>query len=160
MTAGVGEGSAAGADWSQVRERLRAGGLRWTPQRRTLIEVLSRTDGHITGSELVERCRELDPETTPSTVYRTLDVLEELGFVRHAHGIDGREEFHVLPGSEHGHLRCTTCGGTWEIDAREAASLVRSLGSARGFAVDLSHLSIVGRCADCLAEPTTGGVVA
>jgi Fur family ferric uptake transcriptional regulator len=145
--------------WAAIRERLRAGGLRWTPQRRTLIEVLSRTDGHITGSELVERCRELDPETTPSTVYRTLDVLEELGFVRHAHGVDGREEFHVLPGQEHGHLRCTECGGTWEIDAREAASLVRSLGSVRGFAVDLSHLSIIGRCAGCLdgAPATAAG---
>lgn len=143
----------AGVEWSGIRDRLRAGGLRWTPQRRTLIDVLSRTNGHITGSELVERCRELDPETTPSTVYRTLDVLEELGFVRHAHGPDGREEFHVLPGQEHGHLRCTACGGTWEIDAREAASLVKSLGSTRGFAVDLSHLSIIGRCAGCLEEP-------
>ena len=36
-------------------------------------------DGHVTGAELVERCRELDPATIPSTVYRTLDVLEELG---------------------------------------------------------------------------------
>jgi Fe2+ or Zn2+ uptake regulation protein len=51
----------------------------------------------VTGSEIVDRCRERDPETTPSTVYRTLDVLEELGYVHHSHGVDGREEFHVLP---------------------------------------------------------------
>ena len=61
--------------WSTVRDRLRERGLRWTPQRRTLIEVLSRTDGHVTGSELVDRCRDVDPATIPSTVYRTLDVL-------------------------------------------------------------------------------------
>jgi len=67
------------AAWSSVRQRLHDLGLRWTPQRRTLIEVLSQADGHVTGAELVERCRELDPETTPSTVYRTLDVLEDLG---------------------------------------------------------------------------------
>lgn len=136
-------------DWSAIPDRLRARGLRWTPQRRTLVEVLSRTDGHVTGSELVERCREADPATTPSTVYRTLDVLEELGLIRHGHGADGREEFHVRPEVEHGHLHCEPCGETWEIAADEAAALVDSLRVSRGFAVDLSHVTIVGRCAGC-----------
>jgi Fur family ferric uptake transcriptional regulator len=137
------------AEWALVRDRLHERGLRWTPQRRTLVEVLSRTDGHVTGSELVERCREIDPETTPSTVYRTLDVLEELGLVRHGHGADGREEFHVLPRTEHGHLYCSSCGGTWEIGADEARALVGPLEASRGFIVDLSHVTIVGRCASC-----------
>ena len=83
--------------WESVRERLHDRGLRWTPQRRTLVTVLSETHGHVTGAELVERCRQRDPATIPSTVYRTLDVLEELGIVRHGHGADGREEYHVLP---------------------------------------------------------------
>lgn len=132
-----------------VRARLRDRGLRWTPQRRSLVEVLGSAEGHITGSELVERCRAIDPETTPSTVYRTLDVLEELGLVRHGHGADGREEFHVLPAAEHGHLHCERCGGAWEIRADEAAALVASLSASRGFNVDLSHVTIVGRCAAC-----------
>jgi Fur family transcriptional regulator, ferric uptake regulator len=135
--------------WSDVRELLRARGLRWTPQRRTLIEVLSRADGHVTGAELVDRCRAVDPETIPSTVYRTLDVLEELGLIRHSHGADGREEFHVLPAALHGHLHCNGCGTTWDIDADEASSLVDTLERGRSFAVDVSHLSIAGRCADC-----------
>ena len=137
--------------WAGLRERLHAGGLRWTPQRRVLVEVLSRSDGHVTGAELVERCRAVDPATTPSTVYRTLDVLEELGIVRHAHGADGREEFHVLPDADHGHLHCTGCGQTWEIDADEAATLVAALQADRGFRADLSHLSVSGLCADCAA---------
>ncbi len=135
--------------WADLRERLRAGGLRWTPQRRVLVEVLSRSDGHVTGSELVERCRALDPATTPSTVYRTLDVLEELGIVRHAHGVDGREEFHVLPHAEHGHLHCRGCRQTWEIEAGEADALVSALSADRGFQVDLSHLSVSGLCREC-----------
>ncbi len=135
--------------WSNVRERLRARGLRWTPQRRTLIEVLSRTDGHVTGSELVDRCRDVDPGTIPSTVYRTLDVLEELGLVQHGHGADGREEFHVGPEGVHGHLHCATCGGRWEIRAGAARSIVDALRSSDGFEVDLSHVTVVGRCAAC-----------
>lgn len=142
----------ATADWESVRDRLRARGLRWTPQRRALVEVLSRTDGHVTGSDLVERCRAIDPATIPSTVYRTLDVLEDMGIIRHGHGADGREEFHVRPEAEHGHLHCEACGGTRELEAAEAAPLVRALLARHGFEVDLSHVTIVGRCRACGAH--------
>jgi Fur family ferric uptake transcriptional regulator len=135
--------------WPDVRADLRSRGLRWTPQRRLILEVLEATDGHITGSELVERCREQDPSTTPSTVYRTLDVLEDLGIVSHSHMLDGREEFHVRPTSEHGHLVCDLCGASWELDAAEARPIVRTLRRSRDFDVALGHLTIVGRCADC-----------
>ena len=135
--------------WAALPEQLRARGMRWTPQRRTLIEVLERADGHLTGAELVERCRDIDSTTTPSTVYRTLDVLEELGLIRHGHGADGREEFHVLPTTNHGHLHCSSCGGAWELEAAEAGGLVRALRRGRGFEVDLSHVTVVGRCAAC-----------
>ena len=135
--------------WADVRHRLRERGLRWTPQRRRLIEVMAETDGHITAAELVERCRAADPETTPSTVYRSLDVLEELGLIRHCHGVEGREEFHVLPETEHGHLFCQACGQSWDLEQEQAAGLTRVLRLEQGFQVDLSHLSVVGVCADC-----------
>ena len=151
MTASGSLETPAAVAWADVRDRLHARGLRWTPQRRVLIDVLAQTDGHVTGAELIERCREVDPSTIPSTVYRTLDVLEELGLLRHSHGADGREEFHVLPSAAHGHLHCIGCGTTWEIDATEAAALVAPLERQRAFAVDLSHLSIAGRCAGCSA---------
>jgi Fur family transcriptional regulator, ferric uptake regulator len=147
-------GDARGAGMGDLPARLRARGLRWTSQRRALIGVLSATSGHLTGSELVERCRAIDPATIPSTVYRTLDVLEDLGIVRHAHGADGREEFHVLPVADHGHLHCAGCHQTWEIDETEAAALVALLREQRGFAVDLSHLSVSGLCAACSGRAT------
>ena len=143
----------ASAGWTGVRDRLRASGLRWTPQRRVLVDVLSRTDGHITGAELVERCRERDEDMTPSTVYRTLDVLEELGYVRHSHSAAGREEFHVLPAVEHGHLECRSCGGVWELDAADAALAVRPIETKFGFSADVDHLTISGLCARCREGP-------
>jgi Fur family ferric uptake transcriptional regulator len=139
------------APWDGVAARLRARGLRWTPQRRTVIEVLAEADGHITASDLVERCRARDPSTIPSTVHRTLDVLEELGLVRHGHGADGREEFHVLPAAEHGHLHCARCGTTWEI-GRAAATAVRdALRAVDGFEIEIGHVTLVGRCRACAA---------
>jgi Fur family ferric uptake transcriptional regulator len=135
--------------WRSVRDRFRERGLRWTPQRRGVIEALARTSGHVTGTELLERCRALDPLTIPSTVYRTLDVLEDLGLVAHGHGADGREEFHVQPGPAHGHRYCARCGAHWEIGDVEADAIVAAFRAADGFEVDISHVTVVGRCAGC-----------
>jgi Fur family ferric uptake transcriptional regulator len=125
--------------------------LRWTPQRRVLLEVLAGIEGHVTGAELVERSRAIDPTTTPSTVYRTLDVLEDLGLVSHSHGLAGRQEFHVNPGADHGHLVCSSCRGSWELAADEVGALIEGLRASRGFAVAVEHLSIEGRCGACRA---------
>jgi Fur family ferric uptake transcriptional regulator len=143
-----------GSTWETAREQMRARGLRWTPQRRLLISVLAGArGGHITATEIIDACRAADPQVIPSTVYRTLDVLEEIGLVRHGHGADGREEFHVQPLAEHGHLFCRRCGNSWEIDSAEAAPLVSRLARQRGFIVDLSHLSMSGLCAECAGRP-------
>jgi Fur family ferric uptake transcriptional regulator len=137
--------------WATVPTLLRARGLRWTPQRRLLIEVLSGIAGHVTGADLVERCRQLDPATIPSTVYRTLDVLEEIGLIRHGHGADGREEYHVLPSVEHGHLYCESCGVVAEICEDEIATVAELFRERHAFEVDGSHITIVGRCSGCLS---------
>jgi Fur family ferric uptake transcriptional regulator len=135
--------------WTDVPARLRARGLRWTPQRRVLLEVLASVDGHVTGAELVEGCRAVDPSTTPSTVYRTLDVLEELGIVSHSHGPGGREEFHVGADEDHAHLVCGSCGASTELARHEVQALADEVLLRHGFDVDIDHLTIEGRCADC-----------
>ena len=135
----------------EIREELRSRGQRWTPQRRLILEVLEATRGHVTGSELVERCRTRDPETTPSTVYRTLDVLERLGYVSHSHSASGREEYHVLPEREHAHLECRGCGRQSELDARATAEIATAVERRSGFSADVGHMTIVGLCADCAA---------
>src|SRR5258708_34680670 len=143
----TGPSSAASAvtdPWPDIRSELRARGLRWTPQRRLILDVLGEARGHVTGSEIVERCRTREPETTPSTVYRTLGVLEELGYLHHSHAADGREEFHVLPVAEHAHLQCMSCGGSGGIDPAETAALVAELDRGRGVPVDVGHLNIGG----------------
>ena len=139
--------------WAEARDALRGRGLRWTPQRRLILDVLEATDGHITGAELVDRCRERDADTTPSTVYRTLDVLEELGVVSHSHAADGREEFHILPAAEHGHLYCRRCGSEADLAADDPAvrTALDAFAAERDFEIDVSHLTLIGRCAACRA---------
>ncbi|MEO8247182.1 MAG: Fur family transcriptional regulator [Chloroflexota bacterium] len=142
-------------DLASVRDELRARGLRWTPQRRTVVEVLGQTRGHVTGAALVERCRERDAATIPSTVYRTLDVLEQIGLVRHGHGPDGREEYHVGAEPEHGHLHCSACGASWEVGTDAAIAVRAAFEASHGFEVDLSHLSVLGRCRACREAAST-----
>lgn len=139
--------------WESVPAEFRGRGLRWTETRRLVVEVLAAASGHVTAAEVVERCRERDPRTVPSTVYRTLDVLDELGLVRHAHGADGRQEYHVRPDEDHGHLHCESCGSQWELRAAEVAEFLAHVERHRAFSVDLSHLTLVGRCADCGGRP-------
>ena len=136
--------------WRSLPERLRARGLRWTPQREAVVGVLATSDGHLTGAELVDRCRAVAPTTIPSTVYRTLDALEELGLVQHGHGADGREEYHVQPTGEHGHRYCAACGRHWNIEPDSAAAAtIAAVFAPDGFRVDLSHVTIVGHCDAC-----------
>lgn len=142
--------------WASASGHLRRRGLRWTPQRRQVIEVLAQSSGQVTGAEIVERCRERDPATVPSTVYRTLDVLEELGLVRHGHGADGREEYHVRPADEHGHLYCEACGRQWELGGTQVRQFVSRIERQSRFHVDLSHMTLVGRCADCAVPASMG----
>jgi Fur family ferric uptake transcriptional regulator len=136
-----------------LTERLQAvlkeRGQRWTEQRQIIVDVLAASDGHATGAELVERVHEQDPSATPSTVYRTLDLLEELGLARHHHGPDGRETYHLEETLEHGHLHCRGCGAEQELSAAAAAPIMKAIAAATGFSADLDHLSLQGLCRRC-----------
>lgn len=135
--------------WDEIPGRLRATGMRWTPQRRNLVGVLQAIEGHVSAAELIERCRAADSTTTPSTVYRTLDILEDLGVVCHGHASDGREEYHVLPQAPHGHFYCDGCRAVLEIRDEVAQEVVRLLEARLGFEIDLSHVTLSGRCRVC-----------
>lgn len=111
------------------------------------------SSGHLAGAQIVE-LPGADAATVPSTVYRTLDVLEELGLVRHGHGADGRGEYLVRPADEHGHLYCAGCRRQWELSDPQVRRFVSQIERQNRFSVDLSHLTWVGRCVDCgAAQP-------
>jgi Fur family ferric uptake transcriptional regulator len=135
----------------RLQAAVQGRGQRWTEQRQLIADVLAASDGHATGAELVERVRSADPSATPSTVYRTLDLLEELGFATHHHGIDGRETYHLEEVVAHGHVHCQGCGAEVELDAATAKPILAAIERATGYAADLDHLSLQGRCPSCRA---------
>lgn len=136
-------------DWGLVAAQLRQGNHRLTPQRRAVVRALAEFDGHVTSQKLIERCLARDPAFVPSTVYRTLDLLEELGLVTHIHDADGHEAYHPAPEAPHAHLICRACGSTREVAADELGDFVGHMVRHHAFEVDVSHLAIFGHCRDC-----------
>ena len=131
-----------------VLDLLRARGLRMTPQRRAVIAEIMATQGHISPTGVSRRVRERVPGVNPSTIYRTLDLLEELGVLSHAH-LESGPEYHRRSESQHVHLTCSRCGSDDALSMAEAARLKRLVATHHGFQPDLTHFAISGLCASC-----------
>src|SRR2546426_1194539 len=99
--------SAAAAD--SVIELLKDKGLRMTPQRLAIVAEIMLAQGHINATTVARRVRERVPGVNPSTVYRTLDLLEELGVLSHAH-LESGAEYYRRSEARHVHLICSRCG--------------------------------------------------
>jgi Fur family ferric uptake transcriptional regulator len=84
-----------------------------------------------------------------STVYRTLELLEEVGLVKHAHLTHGAPTYHAAAAPEHVHLICRDCGTVSEVEPAFVSPLVDRLEAERGFVADVGHLTIFGSCAEC-----------
>lgn len=143
----AGEVTADGQDW---RAALREKGYRLTPQRELILAAVDEL-GHATPDEVLAKVQQTVSTVNASTVYRTLEVLEQLGLVRHAHLSDRAPTYHSVRGHEHFHLVCRGCHAVTSVDAAEAAPFVAVL-EGKGFVPDLGHLTVFGRCADCEGE--------
>jgi Fur family transcriptional regulator, ferric uptake regulator len=133
-----------------VLRLLRERGLRMTPQRRAIVGEIMAAKGHISPTRLAARVRDRVPGVNPSTVYRTLATLEELGVLSHAH-LESGPEYHRRSESGHVHLVCARCRREDELSLAEAGRLKALITRHHGFAPDLSHFAISGLCADCAA---------
>ena len=127
---------------------LRARGMRATPQRRLVLGAVTEL-GHGTPEQVCERVQRSAASVNLSTVYRTLELLEELGVVSHTHLGHGSPTYHPASHADHLHLVCRRCGTVGEADLRHAAALAGAVRREQGFVTDVSHLSLHGLCADC-----------
>jgi len=129
-------------------ETLQRQGLRMTPQRRAIVAEIMATQGHISPTAIARAVRERVPGVNPSTVYRTLDLLENLGIISHAH-LESGAEYHRRSESDHVHLICSRCGSDDSLSSQEADGLKRLIARHHGFSPDLTHFAISGLCSDC-----------
>ena len=134
-------------DWQQL---LRDRGYRLTPQRELVLSAVDRLE-HATPDEILAAVREQSSAVNISTVYRTLELLEELELVRHTHLTDRAPTYHSTATPAHVHLVCRGCGEVEEVERAAVAGVAEELQARRGFVVDLGHLTVFGRCRACSA---------
>jgi Fur family transcriptional regulator, ferric uptake regulator len=135
-------------DWQST---LRSRGYRLTPQRELVLRAVERL-GHATPDEVLTAVREESQAVNVSTVYRTLELLEDLGLVRHAHITDRAPTYHSAAAPAHVHLVCRECHGVTEVSPEVIEPFTRVLHDRHGFSTDVGHLTIFGSCRDCPGE--------
>jgi Fur family ferric uptake transcriptional regulator len=144
---------ATDAGW---QARLRARGYRLTPQRELVLSAVEHL-GHATPDEVLSQVREQSKAVNISTVYRTLELLEELGLVRHAHLSDRSPTYQSTATPDHVHLVCRGCRRVIEVAFDVVEPFTADLAARYGFATDVGHLAVFGTCAECLAGPDSLG---
>lgn len=135
---------------------VRARGLRLTEPRRRVLAVLARGE-HMTPEVLTHLVsRDGGRELPPSTIYRTLQSLEDVEIVTHTHLDHGPATYHLARPHRHLHLVCRGCKSVLEMPTEAADGLVAQVLADSGFRADPTHMAIHGHCARCAdADLTT-----
>lgn len=134
-----------------IAEVLRQKGLRATPQRTVILELLHEVEGHrhLTAQELFQQATERLPGLNLATIYRALEGLFEAGLVDR---MDGQETVRYSlrdPEHPHGHLHCRQCQHGPELTGEDLDEFAQLVQERYGFTLDIHHLTLSGVCRDC-----------
>ena len=132
---------------------LKSKGLRLTPQRRLIIDLIHEKAAHLTPEEIISYVHEKMPGLNKSTVYRTLELLESSGCVYKSE-LDHQTVYHHAEEGHHHHLVCDRCGQKLECEESITAPFEEALQQRYGFRVHLQHLVLPGLCRECQDKET------
>jgi Fur family ferric uptake transcriptional regulator len=134
----------------ELLSALRRHGLRITPARRAVCQVLAGApDQHLTAVELHKKVEaRMGRPVDPSTIYRTIDTLEEAGLLHHVHLGHGAGVIHLSTEDSHHHITCDVCGRTVDLPAKQADRILRALLTRNGFEAGSLHFALVATCTD------------
>jgi Fur family transcriptional regulator, ferric uptake regulator len=119
-----------------------------TPQRELVLSAVDELE-HATPEEILMHVRERAAGVNVSTIYRTLELLEDLGLVNHTHLGHGAPTYHSTAVPQHVHLMCRSCKKVMEIDPSMFDPVIDRLRSDLGFETDTQHLTVFGTCREC-----------
>ena len=128
---------------------LQSKGYRLTPQRIMVVEALHNAQNHISAEEIFEMVRVKYPYANISTIYRTLELLTELGLAAEIGIGDGVTRYHAKENSHHHHLICRVCGKVIDLPEEELAPLKNIIEKKHKFKAEVNHLAIFGLCSRC-----------
>ncbi len=141
-------------DRQTIEAALREHGYKLTPQRRAVIKAIAGTREHMTPAELHEKVRRENPGIGLVTVYRTMELLADIGLICELHsGNNCRSYLLRRPAEHHHHLICSGCGQVVDFTGCDLSDIERRLSRDTGFEMESHLLEFLGRCPACQKAP-------
>lgn len=138
---------------NKLKSNLKEKGYKLTPQRRAIVDMIIRNEGsHLTTEELYDLVRKECPEIGLATVYRTVQLLEELGVICKLDLNDGCSRYEIVHETEnhqHHHLICTNCGRVIEVEGDLLEVLEHNIEEKYNFRVKNHSVKFYGLCSNC-----------
>ncbi len=129
---------------NQTIKKLKESGLKITPQRLAVVEILQDNTSHPSAQSIYEEAKKKYPMMSFSTVYKTLKVLDDVGEIQQLSIAEDRVNFDPDT-SPHHHFLCEKCGDIYDVD--ETLDLYQP--SINGHMVKKTQVFYYGICSRC-----------
>ena len=120
-----------------------------TEPRRVVAEMVADRDSHFTANELVGEAKRARLGVGRATVFRALELFEQLGLVERLDLPNGGHAYVVCQPAHHHHVICTGCGRSAEVGDLGISSITAEVESGTGFTLDSHRIELYGLCPEC-----------
>lgn len=135
----------------KIASILRQRGYKITSQRKAVLSVIAHSHDHLTPAAIYARVHQQYPGIGLVTVYRTLELLSQLGLICEVHaGDNGRSYLLRRPVGHHHHLICSSCDKVVDFADCDLAQMMDRVSRKTGFKIDSHLVEFLGQCRDCL----------
>jgi Fur family ferric uptake transcriptional regulator len=139
---------------AQILDEIRHTGGRVTPAREAVLRaVLEADEHHFTAADIFDTVEDSPARPDRATVYRTLDLLTDLGILTPLQ-LDAAAVVYHRSDHSHAHLICDRCGAVVELDRPTLDAVDRTIRRRTGFSIARPHVAMTGLCDRCANEPT------
>ena len=136
-----------------LQQGLHHDGRRLTPQRKRVLELFERrgTGCHLSAEEVHQELVRLETKVSLATVYRTLRLLADMGFLQELELSEGGRRFELACADhrDHHHIVCIRCGRTEEFESESVVAAGSEAAIGFGFKLIESSLNVRALCPDC-----------
>jgi Fur family ferric uptake transcriptional regulator len=136
---------------TELSEALEEAGYRLTAQRRAVADLIASHDGHFTANDLIADSRRRRLGVGRATIFRSVEVLTELGLIERLDLPDGGHALVACRSEHHHHLVCSSCGRSTEVAATGLSSILRDVATRSGYRISSHRLEVFGLCPACQA---------
>jgi len=120
-----------------------------TEPRRVVAQMVAERASHFTANELVGEAKRARLSVGRATVFRALELFEQLGLIERLDLPNGDHAFVVCQPAHHHHVICTACGRAAEVGDLGLGSIAAEVESQTGFTLDFHRIELYGLCSAC-----------